>query len=288
MWVILSLGSALFSGTAWVLSKGASSADAKGAIALRSFSLLLFTLLYTATFGSLDTFIAIDKRALWSSVGAGLTAAFGLVCFQRLIEHGLGRGAMLEKLSILVIALAEWCLGDFRLSVWGICGLLLILVGITIMSASRSISVDNSERNGDVLLIVGTVVFTSASSLLAKWAVGGVPAEIALSYRTGIVMLAVVIWLISTRSLDRIRRIPSHQRWMLMASGVSAGVAWLCYYFALTDGAASAVHGLDKLSVLITTLGGAVFFGERLSRRMTMGIVVMVSGILLWSIANYS
>lgn len=288
MWVILSLLSALFSGTAWALSKGASSADAKGAIALRSIALLLFTLLYVALFGSFGEFIAIDKPALWSAVGAGLTAAVGLVCFQQLIRDGLGRGAMLEKLSIVVIAIAEWLFFGASWSILGFSGLALISIGVGLMSLDKSTTIDTTRRFCDLGLIIGTVGFTSASSVLAKLAVGGVSAEIALCYRTGIVMLAVVIWLFFTRSLSCVRQISPRQRLLLMASGVSAGVAWLCYYFALSSGSASTVHGIDKLNVLVTSVCGSVFFGERYPRKMLAGIALMISGILLWSVAHYS
>ena len=288
MWVILSLFSALFSGTAWVLAKGASSADATGAIALRSISLLLFTLVYIGLFGSFNEFIAIDKTALWSAVGAGLTASVGLVCYQQLIRHGLGRGAMLEKLSIVVIAGVEWLLFGVKWSFVGVIGLIFIVLGIVWMCLGKSTEVDKSRGMNDLWLIVGTVAFTAASSVLAKLAVGAVSAEIALCYRTGVVMLAVVIWLIATRSLGCIRRIASAQRGLLVASGVSAGVAWLCYYFALSGGSASAVHGIDKMSVLVTSASGSIFFGERYSWRMKLGISGMVAGILLWTLASYS
>ena len=161
MWVILSLLSALFSGTAWALSKGASSADAKGAIALRSIALLLFTLLYVALFGSLGEFIAIDKTALWSAVGAGLTAAVGLVCFQQLIRDGLGRGAMLEKLSIVVIAIAEWLFFGASWSILGFAGLALISIGVGLMSLGKSTTIDTARRFRDLWLIIGTVGFPS-------------------------------------------------------------------------------------------------------------------------------
>ena len=288
MWVILSLGSALFSGTAWVLSKGASSADARGAIALRSLSLLGFTVLFVAFFGSLREFTVVDKSALWYAVGAGVTAAVGLVCFQQLIAGGLGRGAMLEKLSVLLIAFAEWRWFGRELSWDSLLALALITGGVLLMSAQKSITVDASRRKKGEWLIMGTVVFTALSSILAKSAVGMASPAVALSLRTGVVLLAVMVWLISTRSLGRVRMINGRNRFFLALSGVSAGIAWLFYFYALQSGSASAVHGLDKLNVLITTASGRFFFGERYSVRMRLGIAVLVSGVLLWSFASIS
>ena len=288
MWVLLSLGSALFSGTAWVLSKGASSADARGAIALRSLSLLGFTVLFILWQGSLREFTAVDKLALWSSVGAGVTAAIGLVCFQRLIAGGLGKGAVLEKLSILLIALFEWLWFGRKLTMFSLIALVLILAGVLLMMEQKSTTIDKGRSFATGLLIVGTVTFTAISSVLAKLAVGGTSPAIALSLRTGVVLLAVMIWLISTRSLVRVSTIERKNRTLLVLSGFSAGIAWLFYFYALGMGSASAVHGLDKLNLLVTTASGRLWFGERYSTKMCVGIAVLVCGILLWSTASFS
>ncbi len=286
MWIVLSLCSALFSGTAWVLSKGASSADARGAIAVRSISLLGFCLGFVGLTGSFKEFTAVDNTALWSSVGAGVTAAIALICFQKLIANGLGRGAVLEKLSILVIAFAEWIWFGCRWTGWGVAALGLIAVGIFLMSVDKSNAIDTKGSRGNMMYTLGTVGFTSASTLLAKLAVGAVSPAIALSLRTGVAMLTVVIWLCLTGSLSCIRKIPGNQRWYLTASGVSAGIAWLCYFFALTMGDASVVHGIDKLSVLVTTASGRLFYRERYSRHKLLGIAVMVIGIVIWSFSS--
>jgi len=66
----------------------------------------------------------------------------------------------------------------------------------------------------------------------------------------------------------------------LILSGFATGGSWLCYYRALQDGPASIVVPIDKLSILITIGFSYVFLKEKLTRKSTAGLVILVSGIL--------
>ena len=51
----------------------------------------------------------------------------------------------------------------------------------------------------------------------------------------------------------------------LVLSGLATGLSWLCYFHALQIGPASRVAPIDKLSVALVILFGALFLGEQLT-----------------------
>lgn len=281
MWVSLALFSGLFSGTAWVLSKCAGNIDPRAAIAVRSGSLLLCAMIFVGVFRSYGEFSAIDNSALWFAFGAGAVSALGLVCYQSLMVCGLGWSSAMEKLSIPVIACAEWILFANHLSFLSVAALGLIGVGALHQLREKTISVDKLPRVQKYLLVAGMIVFTSSSIILAKFAVKGSSAEVALSIRTGVQLAVLVVWLLLRKGIDAMRNISVKSYWYLLISGASSAVAWLCYFRALPMGNAGAIHALDKLNILVTAFSGWILLNERYSRRMIRGIGITVAGILL-------
>lgn len=67
----------------------------------------------------------------------------------------------------------------------------------------------------------------------------------------------------------------------LVLSGLATGASWLCYYHALQDGPASIVVPIDKMSILVTVAFSYVVFGERLSKKAWIGLVLLSAGTLV-------
>mgnify|MGYP002642391302 CR=1 FL=1 len=61
----------------------------------------------------------------------------------------------------------------------------------------------------------------------------------------------------------------------LFLSGLGTGASWLCYFRALKLGNASQVAPVDKLSVVLVAIFGALFLGERLSTGNWVGVVLI-------------
>ena len=280
MWVLLALFSAMFSGTAWILAKAAGENDPRVSVALRSGALLVCSIVFIGFFGSFPEFTTVDKYAIWYALGAGATSALGLVCYQSLIGCGLGWGSSMEKLSILLISLIEWIWLGVRLSFLGVLALGLIGLGSLRTATSNTTGIDKSIQKSRLLGVIGMIGFTSASTILAKFAVGGSTPEMALFIRTGVQLAVLVLWLMVDRRLLSIRQITWKSRWILISSGVCSAIAWLCYFRALVFGSAGAIHALDKLNVIVTVFAGWLLFDERYSRRMLSGVMITVIGIL--------
>lgn len=67
----------------------------------------------------------------------------------------------------------------------------------------------------------------------------------------------------------------------LVLSGLATGASWLCYYRALQDGPASVVVPIDKLSILVTVAFSYIVFHEKLTRRASVGLLLVTGGTLV-------
>ena len=64
-------------------------------------------------------------------------------------------------------------------------------------------------------------------------------------------------------------------------AGLAGAGSWLAYFAALKIGQASAVSGLDRLSVVFVVVLAALFLGESLTAWKVVGAALMVAGAVL-------
>lgn len=84
----------------------------------------------------------------------------------------------------------------------------------------------------------------------------------------------------ATGKRHAVRNIPKKELGFICLSGLATGASWLCYYKALQDGVASVVVPIDKLSILVTVAFSFIVFHERLSKKGTVGLLLIVAGTL--------
>ena len=66
----------------------------------------------------------------------------------------------------------------------------------------------------------------------------------------------------------------------ILVSPISTGLSWLCYFHALSVGPASRVAPVDKLSVALVIVFGALFLGEGLTWGKGVGGLFIVAGAI--------
>jgi transporter family protein len=123
--------------------------------------------------------------------------------------------------------------------------------------------------------------FAALTAILAKLGVAGVDSNLATAVRTSVVV--VFTWLLAalTRQAAGVQML-SRRNWLfLVLSGLATGLSWLCYFHALKIGPVSKVAPIDKLSVVLVIVFGALILGERLSVAQTAGGVLIVAGAIL-------
>ena len=131
-----------------------------------------------------------------------------------------------------------------------------------------------------LLFALGSAVFASLTSILAKVGIDGVNSNLATAIRTVVVLVMAWGMVFLTNSQGGIGDI-SRKSWLfLILSGLATGASWLCYYRALQIGEASKVVPVDKLSVVITLVLAFVFLHEKFTPKSLIGCILIAAGTL--------
>ena len=126
-----------------------------------------------------------------------------------------------------------------------------------------------------------SAVFAALTAILAKVGVENVGSDFATFYRTIVVLLALGLLLFATGQLEIPKDVSGRTYLFLTLSGLATGVSWLCYFKALKLGNASQVAPIDKLSVVLVAVIGAVFLGEKLTGTNWTGVAMIGAGAVL-------
>lgn len=122
--------------------------------------------------------------------------------------------------------------------------------------------------------------FAAATAILAKLGVQGIDANVATAVRTTVVVLFTWLIAFSARQPGTFH-VFSRKTWLfLVLSGFATGLSWLCYFRALQVGPASRVAPIDKLSVALVIVFGALFLDEKLTWGKGIGGALMVAGAI--------
>ncbi len=130
-------------------------------------------------------------------------------------------------------------------------------------------------------LAVASAVFAALTAILGKVGVAQVNSDLATLIRT-IVILGMLLLIVSVR--EEWQR-PAMTNWVgwtcLIASGITTGLSWLCYFRALQLGPVSMVAPIDKLSVALVMVVGWLVLGEPFTLKGLAGGALIVAGSLL-------
>ena len=131
---------------------------------------------------------------------------------------------------------------------------------------------------------IASAFFAAMTAILGKLGVAQVNSNFATLIRT-IVILLMLLAIVSARSEWEK---PAGGNWLgwacLLASGITTGLSWLCYFRALQMGPVSMVAPIDKLSVALVMAAGWLLLGEPVTLKGVVGgsLVVLGSLVLLF------
>ncbi|MEJ5085223.1 EamA family transporter [Brucella pseudogrignonensis] len=126
-----------------------------------------------------------------------------------------------------------------------------------------------------------SAVFAALTAIFAKVGIQGINSDFATLVRTLVIIGALCLFLTVTGQWQKPGEISAKSWVFLVLSGLATGASWLAYFRALQIGDASRVAPVDKLSVVLVALFGAVFLGERMSTINWLGIVLIGCGVVL-------
>jgi bacterial/archaeal transporter family protein len=123
--------------------------------------------------------------------------------------------------------------------------------------------------------------FAALTAIFAKIGVAAVGSDFATFVRTLVVIVALAGILTATGAWQNPASVPSRSWLFLVLSGLATGASWLCYFRALKLGDAARVAPIDKLSVVLVAVFGAMFLGERLAAMNWFGVALIAAGAIL-------
>ncbi|MES1981196.1 MAG: EamA family transporter [Pseudomonadota bacterium] len=130
-------------------------------------------------------------------------------------------------------------------------------------------------------LAVASAVFAAMTAILGKIGVAQIDSDLATFIRT-VVILGMVALIMSVRGEWQKPVMANWAGWAcLIASGITTGLSWLCYFRALQLGPVSMVAPIDKLSVALVMLIGWVALGEAITLQGLVGGALIVTGTLV-------
>jgi len=128
---------------------------------------------------------------------------------------------------------------------------------------------------------LGAAVFAALTAVFAKIGVEDVNSDFATFVRTVVILFALAGLLLATGQWQSLGGVSRRTYLFLVLSGLATGASWLCYFRALKMGDVARVAPIDKLSVVLVALFGAVFLGEKLAAVNWLGVAMIAAGAVL-------
>lgn len=131
MWIIFSLLSALFGALMTIFIKlGLKGINPILSLTIRSIIVCLFLLVFIVINSSIKEIKAIDKNKwIWLFLTAVVTFATWVFYYLALSKNEAYKVASLEKISIIIVIILSFFVLNEKITILGILGMILILVG---------------------------------------------------------------------------------------------------------------------------------------------------------------
>ncbi len=126
-----------------------------------------------------------------------------------------------------------------------------------------------------------SAAFAALTAIFAKVGIENINSDFATFIRTIIILIVLGAILLASGQFQSPAMIAGKTWLFLGLSGLATGASWLCYFRALKIGNAAQVAPIDKLSVVLVAVFGAVFLGERLSGANWLGVALIAAGAVL-------
>jgi transporter family protein len=126
-----------------------------------------------------------------------------------------------------------------------------------------------------------SALFAALTAIFAKVGVENISSDLATFIRTIVVIVTLGFLLFVTGEFRAPGTISGRTYLFLLLSGLGTGASWLCYFRALKLGQAAQVAPIDKLSVVLVAIFGAIFLGERLTAPNWLGVGLIAAGAIL-------
>lgn len=284
MWILYAVLSSFFAGLTSILAKiGINKTDSTVATAIRTIVVVIFSWIMVLVVGSINTISNIETKSLVFLILSGLATGASWLCYFRAIQIGdINKVVPIDKSStIITIILAFIFLGE-SISQLKIFAVILIAVGTFLMIDMKNfIFFSKDSTNAWFIYALLSAIFAALTAILGKIGIENIESNLGTAIRTVVVLIMSWIMVLVEEKTKEIKKINSKELKFIVLSGFATGGSWLFYYKALQDGIASVVVPIDKLSIVFTIIFSYIIFKEKLNKKTSLGLVLIIAGTLL-------
>ncbi len=283
MYIIFAFLSAFFAGVTSILAKcGIKKTDSTLATAIRTVVVVIFSWAMVVIVGSYNEILHIDGKTLLFLVLSGIATGASWLCYFKALQLGdINKVVPIDKSSTVLTIILAFVFLKEQTSLWGIVGIALMFIGTLMMVVVKGKKSCEKKGKSWIFWAIGSAVFASLTSLLAKVGIAQVESNLGTAIRTVIVLIMAWLMVIITGKQKETKYIDKKELLFICLSGIATGCSWLCYYKALQDGPASIVVPIDKLSIFVTVAFSFLVFKEKLKPMSFVGLVLIFGGTLL-------
>lgn len=286
MWLTAAVFSAVFAALTAILAKcGIRKTDSDVATAIRTAVVLVFSWIMVFISGSAGSISQLGAKSLIFLTLSGIATGASWICYFKALSLGdVNKVVPIDKSStVLTVLLAIICFGETEHLAVKLIGTALLGVG-TLLMVEKKQTENSASGKGYLLYAVGSAVFAAATSILAKVGISGVESNLATAIRTAVVLVMAWLIVIIKGKLPHLKTLDKKELGFIALSGLATGGSWLCYYYAIQNGVVSVVVPIDKMSLLPTVIFSYFVFKEKLSKKATLGLTLMLAGTLAMAI----
>ena len=126
-----------------------------------------------------------------------------------------------------------------------------------------------------------SMFFAGIVSILAKYGLENVNADLGLGIRTATIFVLITIFNLVGSKYKDISLLTGRQTILLIVSGIATTLSWVFYYRAMKDGLVSYVAAIDKASIVITLILSFILFKEPATPKVLIGGGLIFVGMLV-------
>ena len=283
MWISMAILSAVLAGLTSIFAKcGIKKTDSDLAMAIRTVVVVAFAWLMVFIVGSFQSIGSISPRSLIFLILSGLATGASWICYFKALSMGdINKVVPIDKSStIITVILAIILFNESNNILARLISTALLAIGIFMMVERRE-GERKVSKNSWLIYAILSAVFAAMTSILAKYGISNVESNLGTAIRTCFVLIMAWIIVFARKKQTLIRHIDRRELFFIILSGFATGGSWLCYYYAIQNGYLSVVVPIDKLSILVSIAFSFIVFKEKLSKKATIGLLLMVAGTLL-------
>jgi transporter family protein len=137
-----------------------------------------------------------------------------------------------------------------------------------------------------IVFAILSAFFAGLVAIFGKIGISGIDNTLATTVRS-FVMFVFLFGISSFLGVFKnFKQINSGNLTFIILSGIAGALSWLCYFYALKTGNASAVAAIDRLSVVFVVVLAGIFLAEKVTYQAVIGVVLLTVGAILLAVPN--